>query len=66
MNSLFTPREKQVLDLLYEGHATKEVAAKLGISVKTCECHETRMHAKSHTHSRAQLIHCAFERGWLP
>ena len=38
-----TPREREVLSLLAEGLANKEVAGKLGISVRTAETHRERL-----------------------
>src|SRR5437867_2596085 len=38
-----TDRERQVVTLIAEGNSTKEVAARLGISVKTADCHRTRI-----------------------
>src|SRR6266446_4178712 len=38
-----TSRERQVLHLVGEGKSTKEVAALLGISVKTAESHRSRL-----------------------
>src|SRR5690606_22105569 len=38
-----TLREREVLQLIAEGQKTKQIAVKLGISVKTAESHRTRM-----------------------
>ncbi len=43
---LVSPREREVLALLVEGLANKEVGAKLGISPRTVEIHRARLHAK--------------------
>ena len=34
-----TPRQREVLQLVAEGATTKEIARKLGVSVKTAEMH---------------------------
>ena len=38
-----SPRQRQVLNLLGQGRANKEIAAELAISVKTVETHRARM-----------------------
>jgi DNA-binding NarL/FixJ family response regulator len=38
-----TPRQREVLQLIAEGHSTKEAAHILGISIKTAETHRTRL-----------------------
>jgi DNA-binding NarL/FixJ family response regulator len=56
-------RERQVLQLIAEGKSTKEVAAVLGISVKTAESHRTRMMEKLDIHETASLVRYAVRRG---
>jgi two-component system response regulator NreC len=58
-----TSREKQVLQLIAEGKSTKEVAAVLGISVKTAESHRTRLMQKLDIHETASLVLYAVRRG---
>lgn len=38
-----TPRQREILQLVAEGHSTKEIAHKLGISVKTVEMHRSQL-----------------------
>lgn len=52
----FTPREHQVLNLLVSGHANKEIAELLGISIKTVEKHRGSVMAKLDVRSIAQLV----------
>jgi DNA-binding CsgD family transcriptional regulator len=54
-----SPREKEILRLLAEGKANKEVAAVLGISVKTVETHRTRVLHKLNLDSLVELVHYA-------
>ena len=56
-------RERQVVKLIGEGHTTKELAAILGISVKTAESHRTRLMQKLDIHSTAELVRYAIRRG---
>jgi len=58
-----TDREKQVLKLVAEGHANKEVADLLGISVKTAMSHREHVMEKLGLHSRTELIRFALRQG---
>lgn len=58
-----TDREKQVLKLVAEGHANKEIAETLGISVKTAMAHREHLMEKLGVHSRTELIKFALRRG---
>jgi DNA-binding NarL/FixJ family response regulator len=58
-----TDREKQVLKLVAEGKANKEVAEILGISVKTAMSHREHLMEKLDLHSRTELIHFAIREG---
>lgn len=54
-----TPREVEIIRLLAEGKANKEIAAKLGITVRTVETHRAKIMLKLGLHSLAELIHYA-------
>jgi DNA-binding NarL/FixJ family response regulator len=54
-----TPREREVLQLLAEGQANKQVAARLGITTKTAETHRARIMAKLQLHSMNELVRYA-------
>jgi two-component system, NarL family, response regulator NreC len=56
-------REREVLQLVAEGHTTKEVATVLGISVKTAESHRTNIMEKLDIHDTAGLVRYAIRRG---
>jgi DNA-binding NarL/FixJ family response regulator len=56
---LLTPRERQVLQLLAQGLANKEVAEYLNISKKTAEVHRTNIMRKLEIHSLAELVRYA-------
>ncbi len=51
-----SPRERQVFDLLVQGHSNKAVAGLLGLSPKTIEDHRAAVFVKTRTQSVAQLI----------
>ncbi len=58
-----TAREREVVQLLSEGHSTKEVAAQLFVSVKTIESHRLRVMRKLGFNSLAQLTKYAIREG---
>ena len=58
-----TQREKEVLKLLAEGFANKEIAAFLHISVKTVEKHRSNLINKLDLHNVAQLTAFAIQKG---
>lgn len=60
-----TLREREVLQLIAEGKTTKQVAKRLGISVKTAESHRTRLMSKLAIHNTAGLVHYAIRRGLI-
>ena len=58
-----TPRQREVLQLLAEGHSAKEIAAILGISPRTAEFHKYRMMEMLKVQSGAELIRYAIRHG---
>jgi DNA-binding NarL/FixJ family response regulator len=60
-----SPREREVLQLIAEGKTTKELAAILGISVKTAEAHRTKVMHKLGMHGIAGLVRYAIRRGMV-
>ncbi len=58
---LLTPREREVLQLIAEGHTNQSVAHTLGISVKTVEKHRANIMTKLNVSDLASLIRKAIE-----
>jgi DNA-binding NarL/FixJ family response regulator len=58
-----TVRERQVLQLLAEGHSVKESGARLNISTKTAEVHRKNIREKLGIHSIAELTKYAIRMG---
>jgi len=61
--SLLTNREREVLQLLTEGKATREIASKLNVSVKTVETYRQKIMDKLDIHSIAGLTKYAIREG---
>jgi DNA-binding NarL/FixJ family response regulator len=51
-----SPRERQIIQLLAEGKSNKEVAGRLGISVRTAENHRARIMRKLQLRSLSDLV----------
>ena len=58
-----TTRQTQVLRLLAEGCATKEIAYQLGLSVKTVETHRAQIMERLAIHDLASLVRYAIRNG---
>lgn len=54
--SELTPRERQVMELVVSGHHHRDIAAELGISVRTVEVHKARMMSKLKVEGVPQLV----------
>jgi DNA-binding NarL/FixJ family response regulator len=54
-----TPREREVIQLLAEGHRNKKIAQMLGISIKTVETHRTTLMRKIGVNSIVDLVRYA-------
>jgi DNA-binding NarL/FixJ family response regulator len=60
-----TPRQREVLQLIAEGHSTKGTAAVLGLSVKTVETHRTQLMQRLAIHDVAGLVRYAMRAGLI-
>src|SRR5260370_32613457 len=60
---VLTGRQREVIQLLAEGKASKEVAVTLNLSVKTAETHRTNLMRKLVLHSVADLTRYATRNG---
>jgi len=58
-----TDREREVLQLIAEGHPNREIAELLHISVKTVENHRASLMDKLHIYSTAELTRYAIRKG---
>jgi DNA-binding NarL/FixJ family response regulator len=61
-----TPRQREVLQLIAEGKTVKEIAAVLGIAVKTAEFHRYRIMDALRIRTTAELTRYAIEHGLSP
>ncbi|WMW80538.1 response regulator transcription factor [Undibacterium cyanobacteriorum] len=52
-----TPRELQILALIYQGHPTTEIAEQLSLSAKTVDKHRENLMRKLNVNNVVQLIH---------
>lgn len=61
-----TPRQREVLQLVAEGHTTRQIAHILGISVKTAETHRANLMDNLDIHDIAGLVRYAVREGVVP
>ena len=61
-----TPRQREILILIVEGLSTKEIAARLGLSVKTIETHRAALMERLDIHDVASLVRYAIRTGLVP
>jgi two-component system response regulator NreC len=61
-----TTREREVLQLLAEGHTNTQISSQLFISPRTAENHRANIMQKLEIHNQADLVRFAFQRGILP
>jgi DNA-binding NarL/FixJ family response regulator len=58
-----TPRQREILTLIAEGHSTKDIARRLNISVKTVESHRAQLMERLDIHDVAGLVRYAIRKG---
>lgn len=61
-----TGREREIVQLIAEGKSNKEVASKLGISVKTAETHRSNIMHKLNLNSVSDLVRYAVRNKIVP
>lgn len=61
--ALLTPRESEVMELLIDGKHTKQIAAILGISIKTVDKHKAKVLVKMQVDSVVALVQLALTSG---
>ena len=61
--AVLTGREREVLQLIAEGHSSKEIAGLLGVSLKTIESHRANLMEKLNIHKVSSLVRFAIRSG---
>jgi DNA-binding NarL/FixJ family response regulator len=59
---LLTDREREVLKLLADGFSSKDLAARLNLSIKTVDAHKYHLMRKLDIHNRAGLVKYAIRK----
>ena len=60
---VLTPRQREVLRLIAEGHSSKDIALTLNISVKTVETHRSQLMDRLNIHDIAGLVRYSIRMG---
>lgn len=63
LSAVLSAREREVLQLLAEGHSIKEIAFRCHVSPKTVQTHRRHIMEKLDVHSTAELIKFAVREG---
>lgn len=58
-----TPRERDVFDLMVQGHPSKMIAHRLGVSPRTVEAHRLHVMEKSKARNIAELVRLSLSAG---
>lgn len=64
-SSQLSEQETRVLTLLAWGHSNKEIAAQLGLSIKTVETYRARLTEKTGLRNRSEMVLFALRQGWF-
>jgi DNA-binding NarL/FixJ family response regulator len=60
---MLTPRQREVLQLVAEGHSTKQIAVRLNLSPKTVETHRAQLMDRLGVRGVPALVRCAIRLG---
>jgi DNA-binding NarL/FixJ family response regulator len=60
---VLTPRQREILQLVAEGHTSKAIAQRLGLSFKTVEAHRAQIMERLNLHDLAGLVRFAVRAG---
>jgi len=62
---VLTPRQRQILQLITEGHGTRDIAERLHLSVKTVETHRSQLMERLGIHDVPGLVRFAIRIGMI-
>ncbi|MEO7166707.1 MAG: response regulator transcription factor [Spartobacteria bacterium] len=65
IHEILSDREFQVLRMIAEGRATKEIAAELSLSIKTISTYRARLLQKLNVRSNSELVQYAMREGLI-
>jgi len=65
VTAAITAREKEILQCIGQGMSSKEIAAKLSISLSTVRNHRTNIFQKAQAQNMVQLLRYAQSSGWI-
>ncbi|WP_083456616.1 LuxR C-terminal-related transcriptional regulator [Desulfosarcina cetonica] len=60
-----TPRERQVLQMIAEGHTDREISERLFISIRTVHRHRANIRSKLNLKHTADLVRYAISQGYV-
>lgn len=63
--NVLTPRQREILQLIAEGHSTREIAERLHVSVKTVETHRSQLMSRLGIFDVPGLVRFAIRTGMI-
>jgi DNA-binding NarL/FixJ family response regulator len=63
---VLTPRQREILQMIAEGHSTKDIAERLDLSVKTVQTHRVQVMRRLSIHDVQGLVRYAIRVGIVP
>jgi DNA-binding NarL/FixJ family response regulator len=64
--ALLTPRQREILQLVAEGHTSKDIGQRLGLSYRTVEAHRNQIMKRLDVHDVTGLVRFAVRVGLIP
>jgi DNA-binding NarL/FixJ family response regulator len=61
--AVLTPRQRQILQLIAEGYGTRDIAARLSLSIKTVETHRSQLMDRLRIYDVPGLVRLAIRQG---
>jgi len=62
---VMTAREREILQLIVDGHSNKEISNLLGISIRTVEAHRQNLFRKFDVDNIVKLVKMALDHKWV-
>jgi DNA-binding NarL/FixJ family response regulator len=63
--AILTPRQREILQLVAEGHTSKEIAERIGVSHRTVETHRNQLMKRLGIHDLTGLVRFAVRNGMV-
>lgn len=62
---IMTAREREILQLIVDGHSNREISSLLNISIRTVEAHRQNLFRKFDVDNIVKLVKMAMDHKWV-